>query len=336
MRILLVDDSALARGIIRQALEDEGFVVAGQASNGEKAIELNRELEPDLIVMDINMPVMDGLTATRAIMADRPVPILIFSTEVDARTGFDTMKNGALDIMRKPGISEFNNPGFHEEFLSRIHTLAKSLPVSRAGKRNPAASALAPGERQTFSIAVMGTSTGGPVAVKQILDALPGDFPLPLLLVQHLEKGFDQSYADWLQEGTRLRVRLAQAGDIPRPGTVLVAPVGTHLRLDGNEVGLADTPPVLNQKPAVDVLFKSVAVSFGHRVLGILLTGMGSDGGEGCVAIRENGGYTLVQDAASSAIYGMPKVAAEMGGASEVLGLDLMASRMNQIAREGV
>lgn len=336
MRIVLADDSALARGIIKQALEDSGFQVIGQASNGLKAVELNRELSPDLIIMDINMPLMDGLSATREIMKEQPVPILVFSSEVDAKASFEIISCGALDIMRKPRISDYNDPAFLDVFIHKIRTLAGSLPQFRKALRRPDSGMMLPETRTRFGLVVMGASTGGPMAVKQILDALPADFSVPLILVQHLEKGFDQSYADWLQESCKLKVRLATNPDQVLAGTVLVAPVGIHLRFEGNELSHFDGPAVLNQKPAVDVLFKSAALSYGKRLLGVLLTGMGSDGAEGCVTIRENGGHTLVQDAASSAIYGMPKVAAELGGAAEILGLDGMAPRLIQLAREGL
>jgi two-component system chemotaxis response regulator CheB len=189
-------------------------------------------------------------------------------------------------------------------------------------------------ELPNFRIVVMGTSTGGPLAVREIISALPANFPLPILLVQHLEAAFDQSYADWLQESTGLKVGLARGGPLPGPGTLSVAPVGTHLKIDGNELVLDDGPEVFNQKPAVDVLFSS-ATTFGKRVLAVLLTGMGRDGAQGCLEIRQHGGYTLVQDQASSAIFGMPRAAIELQAASEILSLSNFAKRMVALVQEG-
>ena len=332
MRILLVDDSALARGIMKKALEDNGFSVVGQASNGQAGVELARDLMPDLIIMDINMPVMNGLQATRAIMTSNPVPIIVFSTELDAMNSFEAVANGAVDIMHKPGISEYNDPVFFRAMKEKL------LAVSRAKIRSVAfpgpGSRVAPsGEGPgRFGILVMGASTGGPQAVSSILSKLPAGFPLGIILVQHLESGFDRSYADWLQGQCALRISLACGGPLPQAGEVFVAPVGMHLKVSGNQLVFDDSPPLVNQKPAVDVLFSSIARTFGKRSLGVLLTGMGADGAQGCADIRLNGGHTLVQDRDSSAIFGMPKAAIEMDGASEVCALDDIPARLCALA----
>jgi len=327
MRILLVDDSALVRGILRQVLEEAGHQIVGQASNGQRGVELNRELTPDLVIMDFNMPVMDGLAATRAIMADQPVPILIFSTE--GRIGFEAVAAGAVEFLTKPQISELNDGVFLKLFLERIRNVAQAKP---RGGVTPVRTPWMGAPGGSSPVIVMGASTGGPQAVHQILEALPAGFPLAIALVQHLEAGFDRSYAQWLQESCALPIRLAGPQEGPQPGTVLIAPVGSHLRCEGAGFVLWDGPAVLNQKPAVDVLFKSAAEVWGARAIGVLLTGMGSDGADGCVALRRAGGLTLVQDEASSAIYGMPKVAADRGGASEILSLDAIAPRLIQLA----
>jgi two-component system chemotaxis response regulator CheB len=332
MRVLLVDDSAIVRGILTEALVQAGFEVVGQASGGARAVELAAELRPDLVIMDINMPVMDGLTATRHIMDRSPVPILIFSSEVGARTGFEAVSCGAVDIMRKPSVTELNDPAFSRVFLERVRAIAggkrTAVPAARNAKPEDA-KAPAGG----YAVVVMGASTGGPLAVRQVLEALPADFPLGIAVVQHMEDGFDRGYADWLAERTALKVRLAKAGDALTRGEVLVAPVGKHLRLRGSDVALDDGPRVLNQKPSVDVLFRTASESHGTRTLGVLLTGMGRDGAEGCREIVRRGGRTLVQDEATSAIFGMPRAAIEMQGATEVLALDQIGRRLQGLVR---
>ncbi len=333
MRVLLVDDSALVRGILKQVLEDAGFQIVGQASTGLKGVELVQSLAPQLVIMDINMPVMDGLAATRTIMASNPVPILILSSQIEAHQGFDALSAGAMEVMAKPRIADFDDPAFLAAFLGKVRTLAENPMANRSRAVEPSVQRQA--VRQSFQLVVMGASTGGPQAVRQILEALPARFPLAIVLVQHLEQDFDRSYVQWLQEGTPLSVRLAEDGEVPAPGAVLVGPVGVHLQVEGNELRYDRGPAVLNQKPAVDVLFQSAARAYGNRTLGVLLTGMGQDGADGCVTIRRLGGHTLVQDAATSAIWGMPRVATERGGASEVLALEAIPSRLIALAGEG-
>lgn len=331
MRILLVDDSALARGLMKKALEESGFTVAGQASNGQAGFEMARDLDPDLVIMDINMPVMDGLAATAEIMKSHPVPIIVFSTELDAMNSFKALSSGAVDIMQKPGIADYNNPSFFQAMKEKI------VAVSRVNVRRRSAIAL---ERPTeaavgaarFRLLVMGASTGGPQAISEIVARLPADFPLGIILVQHLESGFDQSYADWLNEQSPLAISLAVEGALPRSGELFVAPVGVHVCVADNRLAFEDSPPIVNQKPAVDVLFRSAARALGNSVLGVLLTGMGADGAKGCVEIRKAGGHTVVQDRGSSAIFGMPKAAIEMDGASEVRSLEDIPDRLCALA----
>ncbi len=332
MKILIIDDSALVRSILKKLFERvPELVVAGEAANGQRAVELNRELAPDLILMDVNMPVMDGLEATRRIMGDRPVPIMIFSNRLDAETGYEAINAGAMEVMAKPDISQFNEPAFYEAFLDKIRTLAgaKVLPrpgtFSRRNHRSP--------EQRSFQVVVMGASTGGPLAVKEILQRLPGNFPVGIVLVQHMEPGFDQGFARWLDDITALNVRLAGNRESLSPGHVHVAPVDRHLKLSGTRLLLDDGDRVLNQKPSVDVLFRSAADAFGEGTLAVLLTGMGRDGAEGCRSVVGRGGVTLVQDEGSSAIFGMPRSAIELGAASQVLPLSEIPGRIVELLR---
>lgn len=322
MRILIADDSALIRSILKRLFQfEKDFVLVGEAGNGLQAVELSRDLSPDLVIMDIDMPVMDGLTATRRIMAENPLPIIIFSNHSGQDVKFKAMAGGAVDIMQKPDMGQFNEPVFYNNFLNKLRSLA------RAGVAHVRSGHERPGERRMkgFRLLVMGASTGGPSAVREVLSGLPSDFPLPIALVQHTETGFDLGYARWLDDGTELSVRLVEKDMSLLPGVVWVAPVDRHIKIQ-REPGslrliLDRGAKILNQRPSVDVLFASAADAAGERLIGVLLTGMGRDGAKGCLAIVEKGGITLVQDKASSVIFGMPKSAIELGGASRILPL---------------
>jgi two-component system chemotaxis response regulator CheB len=318
MKILIVDDSALIRSILKAIFsETEGFTVAGEASNGAAGVEMAGRISPDLVLMDINMPVMNGLEATRAIMEKHPVPICIFSNEVDSDLTIKALGLGAVDVVRKPDIDKFNDKVFMEGFLAKLSTLTRAkMIMPKAGPFRGGAV-----KKAEYKAVVLGASTGGPVAVKEVLRSLPKTFPLGIALVQHIEDRFDKSYAAWLDTQTELSVRLARERDEFIPGTVLVAPGGRHLICREGKLCLEDGPKVANQRPAVDRLFETSGTWYGERLVGVLLTGMGADGAAGCVVIKSRGGHTVVQDEETSTIFGMPKAAIERGGASVVLPL---------------
>ncbi|MBP7738339.1 MAG: chemotaxis-specific protein-glutamate methyltransferase CheB [Spirochaetes bacterium] len=321
MKIMIVDDSVLLRGIIKQILlENSDVETVIEATNGKIAIEKNMIETPDLIIMDINMPVMDGISATREIMQQRPVPVMIFSSKVDAANSFTALKYGAVDVMSKPNIEQLNNPEFYKRFIEKLYTLATALqkmPRDTDSKKEDDMAVM-----KGYDMIVMGASTGGPMAIASIIRRLPAGFPRGIVIVQHLETGFEQSFAQWLNLETPLTVRLAVNDDYPAAGEVLIAPALRHLVFKGRRLFLDDGPKVQNQKPSADILFTSAAVQFKERLIGVLLTGMGRDGAQGCVDIKRNGGITLVQDADTSTIFGMPKCAIQLGGASRVLPLD--------------
>ncbi|MDF2577974.1 MAG: response regulator receiver modulated CheB methylesterase [Chlamydiales bacterium] len=323
MRVLIADDSAVMRMILSQVIQQqEGLELVGEAKNGQEAYDFNVRYRPDLIIMDINMPVLGGLEATQKIMNHQPVPILIFSNAVDSHTSFIAIKNGAVDIIKKPNIDQLNNPDFIKSFCEKLLSLRSFKSLSSTKNLAPTSPSLYQESKQAhYEMLVIGASTGGPVAVNTLLSGLPKDFPLPIAIVQHLEVGFDQGYVEWLDSDTKLNVRLAKDGDSPQPGEVLVAPATHHIVFQGRRLYLNDGPRVLNQKPAVDVLFETAAKTYKQHLVGVLLTGMGADGANGCVAIKQQSGYTVVQDKESSAIFGMPKCAIEKGGACTVLPL---------------
>jgi two-component system, chemotaxis family, protein-glutamate methylesterase/glutaminase len=332
MTILVIDDSILMRNILKQLFADSGFTVLGEGSDGRAAVELNRKLRPDLIVMDVNMPHMSGLEATKAIMGECPAPIVIFSNDVDAKVSFQAIQAGAVEILAKPDIDMFNDAAYTTKLKATLTAVVKTFGAnSRLGIGTRSAFAPVPGAapssermfngRGRIEAVVIGASTGGPVAVRDLLRGLPADFPAGIALVQHIEQRFDKGYAEWLDGECELTVRLARANDGFSPGEVLVAPSARHLICMDRRLQLADTPPVGNQKPSVDRLFETAALCFRDRLAAVLLTGMGADGADGCVKVKAAGGLTLVQDEATSFIYGMPRAAVERGGAVRVLGL---------------
>lgn len=330
MRILLVDDSALLRGIIREVLSAESDMeIAGEATNGQKAVQLARELKPDLIIMDVNMPVMDGIEATKLIMEQVPTPVLVFTSEADAEKGFEAIESGAIEILKKPPIDQLNDKLFSKIFLDKIRALGRKK--ARGRNEFESTERLPESKKRAFSIVVIGASTGGPVAVRNLLKTLPKNFPCGLAVVQHLESGFDAGYVDWLNEAAAVDIVLAGEEGRFEPATVVVAPADYHMRCASGGYVLDKGGKVLNQRPSVNVLFSSAAERYGAGVLGILLTGMGRDGADGCVAIKANGGYTICQDESSSAIFGMPKAAIEVNGASKVLALEDIARFLQRV-----
>ncbi len=328
LRLLLVDDSALVRSILKQVFADDPEIsVIGEASNGLSGCEENLRLRPDAVIMDLEMPVMDGISATARIMQEQPVPVIIFSSAVNAASSFDAVAAGAIDIIPKPDMDAIGSVEFIQSLKEKVRSARKNhikAYPSRGYEDQPGADAVLP----EVEALVIGASTGGPQAVRKLLSSLPEGFPVGIALVQHLETGFDRGYAAWLDDSSRLKVRLAENNDRFTPGEVLVSPVDIHLAVRSGIIQLEDTPRVENQKPAVDVLFTTAAEYYKHRLLGVLLTGMGRDGASGCKKIIDAGGYTLVQDKESSAIYGMPRAAAELGGASEIQSISMMAGRI--------
>ena len=321
MKVLLVDDSALVRNILKEVFRNEkNITVVGEAANGQIAVEKNRELRPDLIIMDLNMPKMDGLEAIKRIMEDQPTAIIVLSNILDATNSYKSINYGAVEVMKKPGIDRFNDPEFLREFMKKLHTIGE-LKISRL-EDSPALVQPADLHETRFRLVVIGASTGGPAAIRTILRKIPAGLPLCFALVQHLESGFDKSFTQWLGESSHMPVVLASENKKLENGKLFVAPTDKHLVIRDNVFSLDDGERVLNQKPSVDVLFRSAARELHENVIGVLLTGMGSDGAEGCVAIKKAGGITIVQDQKTSTIFGMPKAAIEKNAATRVLPLD--------------
>jgi two-component system chemotaxis response regulator CheB len=318
--------------LLKAVLEsDPGIQVIGTAANGEEALRQTLALKPDLITMDINLPTMDGFAVTRRIMEQRPTPVVIVSASVEQQqmvVAFNAMQAGALDVVMKPsGVSHPNFAQLSQQLITTVKLMAevKVIRHYRSVLTPRPAASHAPAARQLTLLAV-GASTGGPAALNILLKMLPADFPLSALIVQHMTAGFTAGLVAWLQGACLLPIKVAEEGEVVRPGTVYFAPDDTHIRiLTRNVIGLSTAPPVNHVRPSANVLFESVARVYGGEAVGVLLTGMGEDGALGLKAMHDRGSPTIAQDEATSAVYGMPKAAVDLGSADQVLPITQIA-----------
>lgn len=330
VKVLIVDDSRLTRLVVRDLLSrDAGISVIAEAENGEEAVQLTRDLRPDLIIMDVMMPVMDGLTAVTEIMAAYPTPILVLSGNVDpqdSRSAFNAIRLGALDVMEKPkGVVTEAFEEIGSRLAEKVKTLARVKVMHHFRRRRIIPPTTEPvklpsaGQR---SILAIGASTGGPKAVMNLLKELPKQTPCSVLIVQHIAAGFAEGFADWLNRECPFEVQTARDGEAIKQGTAYVAPNHRHLQVVNDRLHLLDSPPVNNCRPSVDVLFRSLADNgLGSKVLAVLLTGMGQDGASGMNALKDQGSFNIAQDESTSAVFGMPRAAIQMGAVHQVLPL---------------
>jgi two-component system chemotaxis response regulator CheB len=341
---LIVDDSALVRDILRDFLEgDENFKIIGEAVDGEDGVQKILSLNPDLVTLDIEMPKMNGLQVIETVMAKTSVPIVVITSHDTAKTAYEATIKGALEFYPKDTFSASLTPEKRQqiyETLKRISGVRASwkkseekAPANEAAAVVPAGPVeKAPPEKRKVDAVVLASSTGGPKALSRFFSLLPGSFSVPIVIVQHNSSGFDESFVQWLGTYTALKVKLAEEGEIPKPGTVYVAQTDKHLELCSTEQSMSlrynNNEPENNQKPAADVLFRTAAESLKQSVISVVLTGMGADGAAGTRRICEMGGITLAQDEESSLIYGMPKAAAETGCVDIVLPLDRIPSEL--------
>jgi len=340
VRVLVVDDSGFFRRRVAEMLAaDSRLEVVATASNGREAVDQTLLLKPDVITMDIEMPVLDGISAVKQIMERRPTPILMFSslTTDGAKPTFDALDAGAVDYLPKrfEDISR-DRQEVRRKLCQRVYTIATkgSVPRPAPSHRPAAPSAAAPTRRVAapakrkgqYKLVAIGTSTGGPVALQEVLTKLPAGFPLPLVLVQHMPASFTPAFAQRLNQLCAIEVREAADGDELRPGVALLAPGGKQMlveRIGGRHVlKVVESDPKLNYKPCVDVTLGSIARAFsGGTVLAVILTGMGADGREGCRLLKQGGSTVWAQDEATSVVYGMPAAVADAGLAEQILPL---------------
>jgi two-component system chemotaxis response regulator CheB len=345
-RILVAEDSPVARELLVAILQNAaGMQVIGTARNGAEAVRLTHRLNPDVITMDIHMPEMDGIAATRQIMSETPRPVIMLSASLHKNKRVLTsnaLQAGALLVIEKPKLND--PPEVVESLIRQIKLMAEVKVIRRwgdeAGKgKNARQQGGTPGQpalgkpvgmsrkgQTTPQLVVIAASTGGPGVLSKILSDLPANFPAPILVVQHITPGFGESLASWLDQQTALKVRLARQSDLPKAGEVLIAPDDYHMQL--NRLGLVtlnQAPPKYGQRPSANILFQSAAEVYGATTLGVILTGMGNDGAEGLSLLRQNGAHTIAQDRESSIVFGMPAVAIELGAAEQILPADRIA-----------
>ncbi|MFW0759168.1 protein-glutamate methylesterase/protein-glutamine glutaminase [Pseudomonas sp. H11T01] len=362
VKVLVVDDSGFFRRRVSEILSaDSNIQVVGTATNGKEAIDQALALKPDVITMDYEMPMMDGITAVRHIMQRCPTPVLMFSslTHEGARVTLDALDAGAVDFLPKNFEDISRNPEKVKQLLcEKVHSISRSNrrfsaysaqapqpvaapaptpAVSSLGSNAPARPAPVPipartqasspsspaPKRKAYKLVAIGTSTGGPVALQRVLTQLPANFPAPIVLIQHMPAAFTKAFAERLDKLCRISVKEAEDGDILRPGLALLAPGGKQMMIDGRgAVKILPGDERLNYKPSVDITFGSAAKSYGDKVLAVVLTGMGADGREGARLLKQGGSAIWAQDEASCVIYGMPMAIVKADLADAVYGLD--------------
>ncbi|UUW72271.1 protein-glutamate methylesterase/protein-glutamine glutaminase [Pseudomonas oryzihabitans] len=359
VKVLVVDDSGFFRRRLKEILAaDPNISVVGTASNGREGVDQALALRPDVITMDYEMPMMDGITAVRHIMQKCPTPVLMFSslTHEGARVTLDALDAGAVDYLPKNFEDISRNPASLQKLLcEKIHHIARSnrrfavapsvapavptgasaapaaarpapRPAAPSGAQSahaPVAPASPPPKRKHYRLVAIGTSTGGPVALQRVLTQLPANFPAPLVLIQHMPAAFTKAFAERLDKLCRISVKEAEDGDQLRPGLALLAPGGKQMMVDGRGmVKILPGDERLNYKPCVDVTFGSAAKAYADKVLAVVLTGMGADGREGARMLKQVGSQVWAQDEASCVIYGMPMAIAKANLADAIYGLD--------------
>lgn len=328
--MLLVDDSRSMREAVRSILEKEvGITVAGEAADGAQAVARVRELKPDLVLMDLEMPVMGGLEAIERISAEHPVPILALTSLTGVQTAFAAVAKGALDVMEKPEL--YDNV---QKLVQKIRLLANvdvraHRETLQRGKSGVPGGGVRPRPPQGGRIVAIAASTGGPQAIQLILSRLPGGFPAPIVMTQHIAEGFALGMVEWLNSTTGLTVTQAANGERLVPGHAYLNPPEQAMRVTRQGVILlGERDPRLVYHPSCDTLLKAVADAYGERAVGVILTGMGDDGVLGMEAIRKAGGVTLAQDARSSAIFGMNGLALQRGCIDRTLPLAEIAGEL--------
>lgn len=331
MKIGVVNDvSAILKILTRVINEHTEHQVAWTAQDGAAAVEKCAAERPDIVLMDLIMPVMDGIEATRRIMDQSPCAVLVVtaSVTINAAKVFEAMAAGALDAISTPTLAGAQAKSSIDALQRKLTTIGKLItrhtpPLAPTPAPKPATAG------RQFPLVAIGSSTGGPGALATLLSELPHSLPAAIVVVQHVDSQFAPGLAQWLNDQTALPVRLAADGDRPEPGTVLLAGTSDHLILSPNrQLTYTAHPKDYVYRPSVDVFFDSVAAHWPCDPIGVLLTGMGRDGASGLLALQRAGRYTIAQDRASCAVYGMPKAAVELGAACEVLPIDSIAGAL--------
>ena len=341
IRVLVAEDSPTARALLVALLaSDPEITVVGEARDGVEAVALTQALRPDVVTMDLRMPRLDGFEATKEIMITAPTPIVIVTASMlarDVEISMHALKAGALTVLPKPKGPQ--DPAFEEDarqLVAQVKAMAQVKVVRHwrptSAPARPEAEPARPRPAPRGRVVALAASTGGPAALHRLLAALPADFPVPLLAVQHITHGFLGGLVDWLNKASGPRVKVAEDGEPLAPSTVYVAPDDRHLGVTPHEaVALARTPPVGGFRPSGTSLFEAVARVYGAAAVAVVLTGMGDDGVEGLRALRRAGGRVLAQDEKSSVVFGMPGAAVAAGVVDQILPLEDIPRRLVEL-----
>lgn len=346
IRIVIADDSAFMRKLLSDLFAQEpDFIVLDTARNGKEAVEKIKRLKPDLVTLDVNMPVMDGLSALEILMRECRVPVVMISsmTKTGADATVKALSLGAIDFIEKVSGPISSISTIQHQILDKcraavranikpvggVKSIYKSIPAKPLYKV-----CHSDGNEKIIAI---GTSTGGPRALQQVITNLPRDLPCGVVIVQHMPAGFTKSLAERLNSLSQVTVKEAENNDIISAGKVFIAPGNYHMTVENQGslrvVRLNQDPPLASHRPAVDILFDSVA-KYGNKVIAVVLTGMGSDGAKGLTRVKANGGYAIAEDKSTAVVYGMPKAVADLGLPDKVLPLEGIANELAQIARK--
>ncbi|MBQ7169344.1 MAG: chemotaxis response regulator protein-glutamate methylesterase [Synergistaceae bacterium] len=353
IRVLVVDDSALMRQFISDILRtDPRIEVAGTARDGRDALAQIKAVKPDIVTMDVEMPNMDGLKALEEIMKTNPIPVIMLSTMTQdgAETTLKALALGCVDFIGKPsGSISLNIKDIGREIIDKVIAASTAKVRTRSGIFAPSSKPLAPAQdfrRMTppammaagrFDIVAIASSTGGPMALSELMPKIPKKFPVPIVITQHMPKEFTGSFAKRLNESSQIEVVEGFEGLTLKPGRAVIAPGGSHLvvkRRQGSAIcSLSDAPPVLSVKPAANIMFLSLADEYAGNVLCVILTGMGRDGTDGAIALKRRGAYVIAESQKTCVVYGMPKAAVDAGIVDEILPLNEIPDAIVRIVK---
>ncbi len=337
IRVLVVDDSPLMCKLLTTVMNaDPQILVVGVATHGKEAVELVPCLQPDIITMDMDMPVMDGAEATKQIMAYHPTPILIVSSSVfklGMEKVFKAISHGALDVIDKSEIEFIGDKKSGEALIAKIKFLTSvrvmDQPLVKFRRERSIIDLKAPKKKASDKIVAIVASTGGPQALLKILQRLPEDFPCGIVIVQHITSGFLPGLVDWLAKECKIRVKIGEDSEEIQPGVAYIAPDNFHMRVkEGGKIALSDEPANNGHRPSGDILLESAAKTYGKGCVAAILTGMGRDGAMGMKAVKQSQGMTVAQNEKSCVVFGMPNAAIEMKAVDKVLPLEKIAEEI--------
>lgn len=345
IRVMIVEDSETVRCLLTHIIDsDPRLQVVASASSAEEALRLLPRTFPDVISMDIRLPGMNGFEATSAIMSSHPTPVVVVSASVNAEDlniTMNALRAGALTVVEKPhGSLSADYAGVAHHLCQQLVSMSqvkvvrqriqrpKDFPCSTPSALPPAHTGAASQRIRMLGIAA---STGGPAALLRLFSALPADFPVPILLVQHMAPAFLDGFVDWLRRCVPQKVVQTSTGQIPQGGHIYLAPADRHLEVGPSTLRVTDGPPLKSQRPSATVLFETLARHYGSTAIGVLLTGMGEDGAQGLLQMRQAGGHTIAEDASTAVVFGMPAAAKALDAATEMLALTKIAPRLCEL-----